>query len=568
MQLAELLSLLGFLSYTAVAAPAGDKVLNGRSTQVTVAMPSGTVVGSSVAGVDSFNGIPYAEPPTGSLRLKPPVRNTGDLGTFDATGVAAACPQMFVSSSSKNILEEVFSDILDLPFFQDISGEEDCLTVSVQRPTGTQAGDDLPVLFWIFGGGFEFGATNEYDASSLLARGVENGQPFVFVEVNYRVAGFGFMPGSEILNDGASNLGLLDQRMGLEWTADNIRAFGGDPDKVTIWGESAGSISVFDQMAMYDGDATYNGKPLFRGAIMDSGSVIPANPVDCDKGQEVYDTVVKAAGCDGSSDTLTCLRELPYETFLNAANSVPGIFSYNSVALAYLPRPDGKVLTASPNELVTSGKYYAVPMIIGDQEDEGTLFSLFQNNVTSTDDLVEYLSSLFFNDATTAQLTDLVDTYSASPPAGSPFDTGYLNELYPGYKRVAAMLGDLTFTLTRRVFLSDATTVNPDVPAWSYLASYDYGTPFLGTFHASDLLQVFYGELPDHAERAARTYYINFLYNLDPNTGVDKYENWPLWDADNELMWFMSAFESSYLKDDFRSDSYDFIKANVESLYI
>src|ERR1700761_7272936 len=108
-----------------------------------------------------------------------------------------------------------------------------------------------------------------YDAAGLVSNAINMGKPYVFVAVNYRVGGFGFMPGSEILQDGSANLGLLDQRMGLEWVADNIESFGGDPDKVTIWGESAGSISVFNQMALYNGDANYNGKPLFRGAIMD-----------------------------------------------------------------------------------------------------------------------------------------------------------------------------------------------------------------------------------------------------------------------------------------------------------
>lgn len=208
-----------------------------------------------------------------------------------------------------------------------------------------------------------------YDAGPLLTASIMAGKPYVFVAVNYRVGGFGFMPGKEILKDGASNLGLLDQRMGLEWVADNIDAFGGDPDKVTIWGESAGAISVLDQMALYDGNNVYKGKPLFRGAIMNSGSITPTDPVDCPKGQVVYDAVVKKAGCAAAADTLACLRALPYQQFLDATNSVPAILSYNSVALSYLPRPDGKVLTLSPDVLVKQGKYAAVPMLIGDQED-------------------------------------------------------------------------------------------------------------------------------------------------------------------------------------------------------
>jgi carboxylesterase type B len=130
-----------------------------------------------------------------------------------------------------------------------------------------------------------------YDGTSLVADSVVKGKPIIFVAVNYRVGGFGFLPGKEVLADGSANLGLLDQRLGLKWVADNIAAFGGDPDKVTIWGESAGSISVLDQMALYDGDHTYKGKPLFRAAIMNSGSIVPADPVDGAKGQAIYDTV-------------------------------------------------------------------------------------------------------------------------------------------------------------------------------------------------------------------------------------------------------------------------------------
>jgi carboxylesterase type B len=382
------------------------------------------------------------------------------------------------------------------------------------------------------------------------------------------------MPGKEILKDGAANLGLLDQRMGLEWVADNIEAFGGDPSKVTIWGESAGAISVMDQMLLYDGNNKYNGKPLFRGAIMNSGSLVPADPVDCPKGQVVYDTVVKAAGCSSSTDTLACLRGVEYTKFLNAANSVPGILSYSSVALSYLPRPDGRVLTDTPDVLVLSGKYAAVPLIIGDQEDEGTLFSLFQSNTTTTSALIDYLNNIFFHGATRDQIAALVATYDSSITAGSPFRTGILNEVYPGFKRLAAILGDLVFTLTRRAFLAGHVQVNPSVPAWSYLSSYDYGTPILGTFHGSDLLQVFYGILPNYASKSIQSYYANFVYNLDPNDALGGTSaaskvalNWPQWKTGRQLMQFYNI-GGTLLRDDFRSKTFDWITSNIPSLHV
>ncbi|KAJ4261638.1 hypothetical protein NW762_007073 [Fusarium torreyae] len=570
-----LLSGLGLFT-SVLAAPAAipapepaSPAIEERAAKVTVAVPSGTVIGSSSGKIDSFRAIPFADPPTGSLRLKPPKKLSKPLGNFDASGSAGpACPQMFISTGGQDVISEFLSDFLAIPWLTPITGQEDCLTMTVQRPAGTKAGDKLPVLFWIFGGGFELGSAAMYDGASLLGEAIDQDQPFIYVAVSYRVAGFGFMPGAEIKKDGSANLGLLDQRLGLEWVADNIASFGGDPDKVTIWGESAGAISVLDQMVLYGGDVDYKGKPLFRGAIMNSGSVAPAEAVDSDKGQAIYDAVVEEGGCSSASDTLECLRDLPYDKFLDAANSVPGLLSYNSLALSYLPRPDGKVLPDSPEALIAAGRYHAVPMINGNQEDEGTLFALFQPNLTTTAKFVDYLQKLYFNQATKEQITSLVNTYPATLSTGSPYRTALLNEVFPGFKRRAAVFGDLVFSLTRRLFLTSAAKQNPDVPAWSYLASYNYGTPILGTFHGSDLLQVFFGIWPNNAARSIRTYYFNFVHNLDPNKGVTKYANWPEWKDSKKLMWFETANKNSLLDDDFRQDSYEWISNNVDVLHV
>ncbi|KAK7414983.1 hypothetical protein QQX98_006216 [Neonectria punicea] len=535
----------------------------------TVILPSATILGNVKNKVESFGGIPYAEPPEGQLRLRPPKRLERSLGVFDGTGPAGACPQMVSSTESTNILFDLLGTIANLPFVQEATGQsEDCLTITVARPEGTKAGAKLPVLYWIFGGGFQLGWSSMYDGTSLVQYGVDINQPFIFVAVNYRVAGFGFMPGKEIQEDGAGNIGLLDQRMGLEWVADNIATFGGDPTKVTIWGESAGAISVFDQLALFDGDHTYKGKPLFRGAIMNSGGVVPSDSLDSKKGQAVYDQVVKTAGCTGT-DSLSCLRELDYSDFLNAVTSVPGILSYSSLALSYLPRPDGRTLTASPDSLALNGKYAAVPMIIGNQEDEGALFSLFQANLTSNDKLADYLQKFYFNSATKVQLKELIGTYGDGLSAiteGSPFRSGIFNEIFPGFKKRAALLGDLVFTLSRRLFLQVATGVNGDVPSWAYMGSYNQGTPILGTFHGSDLIQVFYGIKDNYAARSIRSYYLNFVTSLDPNIGASgKYPNWPQWKNGHKLMQFF-ADKATIINDDFRTDSYDWIAKNIGSL--
>ncbi|KAJ4301982.1 hypothetical protein N0V88_002113 [Collariella sp. IMI 366227] len=499
--------------------------------------------------VESFGGIPFAHPPVGQLRLRPPKRLTESIGIFDGTGPAGACPQFVSSTESKDFLFDLLGDIANLPFVQDVTGQsEDCLTITVARPEGVKAGDKLPVLYWIFGGGFELGWSSMYDGTGLINYGVQIGKPFVFVAVNYRVGGYGFMPGKEIQAEGSGNAGLLDQRMGLEWVADNIAAFGGDPDKVTIWGESAGSISVFAQMALFDGNHTYNGKPLFRGAMMSSGTVVPTKPLDTPKGQAVYDQVVKTGGCAGAADTLNCLRNLSGEDFLKAANSVPHLLSYNSLALSYLPRPDGRTLTASPDELILHGKYAAVPMIIGNQEDEGTMFALFQSDLTTSDKLAKYLHEYMFDDASPALLKELINTYGkglAAITENSPFRSSIFNEIFP------------------RVQTARGHPWRPHVPSWSFLMSQNEGTPILGTFHGGDILQVFFGIKDNYAAKSTRSYFLNFVHHLDPNgKGDTGFQKWPRWSEGHKMVQIF-AKKGGMLTDDFRQDSYEWIAKNL-----
>lgn len=310
-------------------------------------------------------------------------------------------------------------------------------------------------------------------------------------------------------------------------------------------------------MAMYNGNYTYKGKPLFRGAIMNSGSIVPAEPVDSVKGQAVYDQVVATGGCSGASDTLACLRTLDYETFLNAVNSVPGILSYNSVALSYVPRPDGTVITVSPDQLAAEGLFAPVPFIIGDQEDEGTLFALFQSNITTTAEIVTYLHTLFFPTSPVSDVEALVAQYPDDITVGSPFRTGILNNFYPQFKRLAAILGDTVFTMQRRKLLEIASAINPTVPSWSYLASYDHAIPILGTTHGSDILQIF-GLLEDFPTASIQDYYISFFNELNPNTGTTGVENWPQWSESNVLLQF-DFLTNAYVTDNFRSAAGAFI---------
>jgi cholinesterase len=142
----------------------------------------------------------------------------------------------------------------------------------VVRPAGTTCGDDLPVLVWIYGGGFDAGGSADprYNTSYIVNASVAIHKPIIMVSINYRVGGWGFLGSKEVVAAGASNIGLFDQRLALTWVQENIQAFGGDPNKVTISGESAGGFSVGYHLTAFDGE---NGG-LFRAAILESGNAL------------------------------------------------------------------------------------------------------------------------------------------------------------------------------------------------------------------------------------------------------------------------------------------------------
>jgi triacylglycerol lipase len=200
--------------------------------------------------------------------------------------------------------------------------------------------------------------------------------------------------------------------------------------------------------------------------------------------------------------------------------------------------------------------------------DEGTLFSLFQDNITTTSQVVDYLNQKFFRNANRATIQSLVNLYNDTVTNGSPFRTGLDNNwFYPQFKRLAAILGDLVFTISRRSWLFISRGLNPNVPCWTYLGSYDYGTPLLGTPHGGDIFQVFFGIKDNYASHAFHNYYISFVNHLDPNK-IGGFSKWPEWNLNTPNMLQMFADRSTIIQDTFRGDTLNYILANLPSFYI
>ncbi|KAJ6624410.1 carotenoid ester lipase precursor [Mycena sp. CBHHK59/15] len=511
----------------------------------TVVLDSGTFTGTvGSTNTQSFLGIPFAQPPVGDLRFRLPATIPAYNGTHSATAMGLACPQQAVTLPVlTGLSEEVVSYIVNSAFGTVFPSAEDCLTLNVIKPATATSTSKLPVVVWIFGGGFELGSPAMYDGTTIVERSIAMGKPVIYVSMNYRVSAFGFLASKEVRAAGVGNLGLQDQRQALRWVQKYITTFGGDPSKVTIWGESAGAISVSLQMLANGG----NTEGLFRAGFMESGSPIPVGPIE--NGQKYYDAIVQETGCSGSSDTLECLRTVPYATLKAAQDKSPFIFSYQSLILAWLPREDGVFLTDNPQRLVQQGKVANIPFITGDCDDEGTLFSFSTLNITTDAEFLDYVHTVWLPEATAAQASALDTLYPNDITDGSPYDTGLLDALTPQFKRIAAFQGDGVFQAPRRFFQQ---SLSGKQNQWAFLSKRLKAVPFLGSFHASDILNVYFdGELTD--------YLINFANTLNPNGNT--VPSWPAYTtASPNMMTFLDGLiPTTITQDTYRAAAMQFI---------
>jgi para-nitrobenzyl esterase len=305
--------------------------------------------GKQKSGVRMFKGIPYARPPVGDMRWKPPQAAENWKGVRNASKFGPRCMQ-----------QPVFSDM----DFRSDGMSEDCLYLNVWTPAQKNK-EKLPVLVYFYGGGFIAGDGSElrYDGESMAAKGI------VVVTMSYRLGVYGFLAHPELTkespNHASGNYGLLDQAAALSWVNQNIAAFGGDPKKVTIAGESAGSFSVSAQMV------SPLSKNLFRAAIGESGSVLATPSTSRLVSLEKAEQKGKEFGESLGADSLAKLRALTAEQIQEATKN-PWKWQFPMTI-------DGYFFTESPEKTYSEGKQASVPLLVGWNSEESNWRAILGN---------------------------------------------------------------------------------------------------------------------------------------------------------------------------------------------
>ena len=456
----------------------------------------GTV--SSDAKIHIFKGIPYAAPPVGERRWKAPEPPANWTGVRPAKEFGARCMQ-----------GPIFADMI----FRDKGPSEDCLNLNVWSPASS-AEARLPVMVWIYGGGFAAGAASEprQDGENLAKKGV------VVVNLNYRLNIFGFFAlpalAAESGHSAAGNYGLLDQVAALQWVKKNIAAFGGDPHNVTIFGESAGSFSVSALMA------SPLSKGLFKNAIGESGAFF-GSTLEAKSLEATEQADVKFAGTSLGTDSLETLRAKPAGEILQAA-----LKARNDTRFA--PDIDGYFLPESVQSVFAAGKQSDVPLLAGWNSDEGVFPAAFKDSPPTAKSFTQWAHQQFganaaeFLKAYPAH-TDEQARQSAHFLAGAQF-TGY-----PTWKWIEMQRQTGKAPVYRYLFEDQIPPATGEAKS-------------RGAYHSAEIEFVFdvlaFKDLPWRPEDRTladqiSSYWTNFAKTGDPNgAGLPK---WPPFNTDDRF---------------------------------
>ncbi|EKN64835.1 carboxylesterase type B [Neobacillus bataviensis LMG 21833] len=454
----------------------------------------GKLQGDQIDSVFAWKGIPYAKPPVGSLRFRAPELPDSWEGIRDATSFSPVAPQ-----TRREIMEFFGNDISNM--------NEDCLYLNVWSPSTDNK--KRPVMVWIHGGAFVSGSGSSswYDGASFAAQG-----DVVVVTINYRLGILGFLHLSEIGGEEyatSGNCGILDQVAALQWIQDNIAAFGGDPNNVTVFGESAGAMSIGVLLGLPSAQG------LFHKAILQSGAA--ANVHSSARATKVAGRLLAALQVEPTN--LSKLEEMPIEQLIQASDLVP--------PMSLGPVIDGVSLPKHPEEAIAEGSAKDVTILIGTNKDEYNIFSVFDPEWKNADETKVH--SLF--EKTFGPLLPVISKQFSN---NETLNQELFNKL-----------------LTASIFTTPAQKlselqINHGVPVWMY--RFDWETPvFGGALKATHALEIpfvwntlnkantedFTGSSPERQPVADQMHlaWINFARTGDPNT--DNLPEWPKYDVSN-----------------------------------
>ncbi|WYZ38115.1 hypothetical protein EsH8_III_000029 [Colletotrichum jinshuiense] len=416
-------------------------VINGLSTTLT----------NAASTVNKFLGVPYAAPPRRFSRPEPPNPWADPL---NATGFGPACLQNF-GINELGPRPELLDTLFNTPKAPE---SEDCLSINVFAPAAHTRDAGLAVLVFIPGGGWQMGHGRS-DLSAFAA--YEN---VLVVTFNYRTNVFGF-PSAPEIPAADRNLGLHDQRLALSWVSQNIASFGGDPEKVTIWGESAGSFSVDHHLKAYADDSS----PPFRAAIMSSGQMsfgILAFPSPTD---EAWAGLSAAVGCGNATESFDCMRDVPAQKLIDAMREY---------RITFGPQVDNATVLSNPGELWRKGDVVKVPILTGTVAEEGR--GLVNDQVNLTAFLDAFLPPLLVpGEARDA----ILSVYRSDPHLATDFDLA------------AAVFTDYVFSCPQAILVSTAASNN--ISTWRYhfntsiLSFFPEEYAWLGKLHGSEVILLF-----------------------------------------------------------------------------
>ena len=458
---------------------------------------NGDVAGRFRNDVELFAGIPYASPPVGDLRFAAPVPPDNWEGVRDAKRFGAASPQL---------PGEGLTDRFPVRW------DEDCLYLNVVTPSSDD--EKRPVYVWIHGGAYRKGQGGVawYDGTSFASRG-----DVVVVTINYRLGAFGFTELGEHFGEKFSSSGLnglLDQIAALQWVQDNIASFGGDPDQVTVGGESAGAFSVANLLA------SPLAKGLFHRAIAQSGAAFHIHEPEA--GAKIASELLEALGNPTSEEIL----DLPAIDILEAQEALIEKWGFAARGVQpFYPVWGHEALPEPPIDLIGKGSSSDIPLLIGTNEDEMSLYGF-----TDLDDgtLFRYVERIVDNPK------EVIDSYRER--IGD--DSGWL---------ACAIGSDWVFRIPA-IRLAE-TREDHDGNTWMYLFSWD-SRAFEGRFGSAHSLELPFtfntldragvnifigeGELPTHVAEAMHDAWISFIRDGNPSTAV--LGEWPTYTTENRAV--------------------------------